>query len=83
MICHHGVSLFGLIVSLLGCAMVLLRRGTRERDEAEKGLRDAEEINARMIPCRLALLHYPSAMNDAISLKGLRWMSGTSAFAAG
>ena len=45
------VTVFGSMLgaALLGCAMVLLRRGTRERDEAEKGLRDAEELNAKMI----------------------------------
>ena len=45
------VAVFGSMAYsvLLGFALVLMRRGLRERRETERGLRDAEELNARMI----------------------------------
>ncbi|MEO6786068.1 MAG: PAS domain S-box protein, partial [Chthoniobacteraceae bacterium] len=35
--------------ALLGCLLMLMRRTSRECRDTEKGLRDAEELNARMI----------------------------------
>ena len=45
------VAVFGSLAysALLGYALRLMRRGSRERGETEKGLREAEELNARMI----------------------------------
>jgi PAS domain S-box-containing protein len=45
------VAVFGSMAysALLGFALTLMRRSLRERGETEKGLRDAEELNARMI----------------------------------
>ncbi len=45
------VTVFGSITYslLLGCALVLMRSGTRARREVESGLRDAEELNGSMI----------------------------------
>ena len=45
------VAVFGSLAysALLGYALVLMRRGSREHGDAGKGLREAEELNARMI----------------------------------
>ncbi len=45
------VAIFGSMAYsvLLGFALMWMRRGSQERRETEKGLRDAEELNARMI----------------------------------
>jgi PAS domain S-box-containing protein len=48
--------------ALLGYALVLVRRGSRERSTAEKGLQDAEELNARLI----------ESSTDCIALLDLR-----------
>ena len=45
------VAVFGSMAysALLGCALMLMRRGASENGDSGKGLREAEELNARMI----------------------------------
>jgi len=73
-----SVAVFGSMAYsiLLGYALVLMRRGSRERNEAEKRLRDAEELNARMIESStdcIALLDVQGCLKVVNSLMW-RWI---------